>query len=433
MPTRKTAGTWLSVPLSVRIAGPVEKVTMSYGLSTIDVSNFYPTLAQNSNTVTLRNHQGSGRFTFSSTDLPSSMWGGGTYTLSASSCTGGGILERYSLLFTIRTPPIKMDTDGDGLNDTEETTAGADGWITDPQLADTDGDTWADATEIARGTNRLAVDTDGDGARDNVDLDPVHNLVVAVTVHRIHHGASPWCTPELVGIVRVNDAYTWVTEHRTATEDRYWSFACPPLIGSEIASTSAFQMTYYADVPDDVAAFSLRMTAWAINPGRGDDVLVDQTYSYALNAWIPTQTFTNGNSWMTFDVATVPLAKAKTLLVADGQVTVTSSSGQTRMAASDRFFVFSLNVTSASGPFACGINTVLVPRSVFLDSKLKADFDAGNFNPLPDTSVYGDDLAQASLSDGVAAVIAGTLRGDRGERSPEPPFAERVRQLRALL
>ncbi len=410
MPTRKSAGTSLSVPLFVRIAGPVEKVTASYGLSTIDVSNFYLQLFQNSNNVVLRNHQGSGAFNFSSVDLPSSMWGGGTYTLSASSYASGGILEKYSLLFTIRTSPILKDTDADGLNDTEETTAGSDGWITDPQLSDTDGDTWGDAYEIsARGTNPLAVDTDGDGAQDNVDLDPLHDLVVVVKINKIHHGASPWCTPELVGIVRVNDAYTWVAEHRMATEDGYFSFGCM----ADIQSTAVFGMTYYSDVPDDAAVANLRVTGWSVNAARGDDNLVDYAFTYLVNSpWYGMTTY-NGNSWIGYEVSTLGLGKARTLLVTDGQVTITSSVGQVRMVGSDRFFVFALDLTSATGPFVTGVNTVLVPRSVFLDSKLKADFDIGNFNPLPNADVYGDDLSKASISDGVAAVIAGTLTWDQ--------------------
>ncbi len=409
MPTRKTVGTWLSVPLSVRIAGPVEKVTVSYGLSTIDVSNFFLQLSQNSNTITLRNHQSSGFFNFSSVDLPSSMWGGGTYTLTASSWASGGILEKYSLLFTIRTSPIKADTDGDGLNDTEETTAGADGWITDPQLADTDGDTWGDAYEISRGTNPLAVDTDGDGAWDNVDLDPLHNLVVVVKINKIHHGASPWCTPELVGIARVNDAYTWVTEHRMAAEDGYFSWGCL----ADIQSTAVFGMTYYSDVPDDVSVANLRVTGWSVNAARGDDNLVDYPFTYLVNSpWYSTTAY-NGNSWISYEVSTIGLGKAKTLLITDGQVTVSSAAGQVRMAGPDRFFVLALSLTSATAPFVTGINTILVPRSVFLDSKLKADFSSGNFNPLPNADMYGDDLSKASISDGVATVIAGTLSWDQ--------------------
>ncbi|HYV08965.1 MAG TPA: hypothetical protein VEL81_05250, partial [Thermoplasmata archaeon] len=406
MPTRKSAGTYVNLPLSVRIAGPVEKATLAYGLSTIDVSNFYVGLSQGSNSVVVRNHQGSGLVNFSSVDLPASMQGGGTYTLTVSSWASGGILEKFSILFTIRTSPIRADTDADGLNDSEEMSYGQDGWITDPQLPDTDGDSWNDAYEIStKGTNPLSVDTDGDRARDNVDLDPLRNLVVRVTVNNIHHGASPWCTPELVGIVRVNDAYTWVTEHRMATEDGYWSWGCL----ADIWSTGVFGLTYYADVPDDVATANVRMTGWSVNPTRGDDNLVDQSLTYTLNAAIPAQTFSNGNSWITFDVATVGLAKARTLLITDGNVTVRSAAGQTRMAGQDRFFVFALDVNAASTPFVAGINTILVPRSIFLDTKLKADFSAGSYAPLSSAPLYGDDLAKAEISDGVAGVVAATL------------------------
>src|SRR3989441_637788 len=410
MPSRMSAGTSITVPLAVRIAGPVEKVTVSYGLSTIDVSNFYLSLSQGANSLVLRNHQGSGLVNFSSTNLPSSMFGGGTYTLSLSSWASGGILEKYSILFTIRTSPILADTDADGLNDSEETTYGRDGWITDPQLSDTDGDTWGDSFEtVTKGTNPLSIDTDGDGVRDNLDIDPLHNLVVRVTVNRIHHGASPWCPPELVGIVRVNDAYTWVTQHLQATEDGYWSLGC----FANIWSTASFQMSYYADVPDDVSTFTLRMTAWAINPGRGDDILVDQAQSYSLNTGIPSQTFSNGNSWYKFDVSTVALSKAKTILITDPQTTVTSAAGMIRTASQDRFFVFSLNVDSASSPLVSGIDTILVPRSIFLDTKLKADFAAGLYAPLANVPIYGDDLSKAAISDGVAAVIAGALTGSQ--------------------
>src|SRR3989441_726095 len=410
MPSRMSAGTSITVPLAVRIAGPVEKVTVSYGLSTIDVSNFYLSLSQGANSLVLRNHQGSGLVNFSSTNLPSSMFGGGTYTLSLSSWASGGILEKYSILFTIRTSPILADTDADGLNDSEETTYGRDGWITDPQLSDTDGDTWGDSFEtVTKGTNPLSIDTDGDGVRDNLDIDPLHNLVVRVTVNRIHHGASPWCTPKLVGIVRVNDAYTWVTQHLQATEDGYWSLGC----FANIWSTASFQMSYYADVPDDVSTFTLRMTAWAINPGGGDDILVDQAQSYSLNTGIPSQTFSNGNSWYKFDVSTVALSKAKTILITDPQPTVTSAAGMIRTASQDRFFVFSLNVDSASSPLESGIDTILVPRSIFLDTKLKADFAAGLYAPLSNVPIYGDDLSKAAISDGVAAVIAGALTGSQ--------------------
>ena len=195
-----------------------------------------------------------------------------------------------------------------------------------PNRADTDGDFWSDGYEsLTRGTNPLAWDTDGDGARDSADIDPLRNLLVAVRVNRIHHGAGPWCTPELVGIIRVNNDYAWVSQHQLASLD---PFGTPCGWPTTQYSTASFSFTYYADVPDGTSSVSLRATAWAINPGRGDDILVDQTVTYTLNSGTLYKTLWNGNSWYSFDVWTYALPKAKTLLITDGNATVTASNGQ---------------------------------------------------------------------------------------------------------
>ena len=233
------------------------------------------------------------------------------------------------------------------------------------------------------------------------DYDLFHYLAVAMTVPKVQHGASPSYRPKLLAVVRVNDDYTWVTEHRLGSAD-----------GTD-DHTATFGPTYYSDVPDDVAVARVRITAWSQNDLRGDDVLVDASFGQLVNAPYFGTTWTNGNAWLSYAVWTVGLNKANTLLVTGTDVTVTSSTGQTRMAAPDRFFVFTLDLTSAWWPLVPGVNTILVPRSVFLDTKLKADFDAGNYGYLPNAAVYGDDLSKASMSDGVAAVIAGTLRGDQ--------------------
>ncbi len=247
----------------------------------------------------------------------------------------------------MHTLPNRADTDGDGLNDSEEINLGSDGFATDPWKVDTDADGWSDGYEtLTKGTNPLAWDTDGDGVRDSSDLDPLRNLVVAVRVDQVHHGASPWCTPELVGIVRVNDDYTWVSQHVGSTLDAFTSWACPPGWPTTQYSTSSFYMTYYADVPDDVSSVSIRATAWAINPGRGDDILVDQFVTYTLNSGTAYWTLWNGNSWMTFDVWTVALPKAKTLFVTDGNATITLANGQSRLVGQDRYYVFTFDVTS---------------------------------------------------------------------------------------
>ncbi len=201
---------------------------------------------------------------------------------------------------------------------------------------------------------------------------------------------------------------------------RFLHVVCPPPIPTTQYSTSYFGYTYYADVPDDVSSVSLRATAWAINPGRGDDILVDAFLQggYTLNSGTSYQTLWNGNSWYSFDAWTVALPKAKTLFVTDGNATITLANGQSRLVGQDRYYVFTFDVTSAYGPFVVGVNTIVVPRSIFLDSKLRADFDEGQrtgdlsyFAPLTDATLYGEDLGQASISESVAGTIATSLSG----------------------
>lgn len=67
-------------------------------------------------------------------------------------------LEEYKL----DTSPINPDTDGDGLNDYEEVYI----YHTDPLNADTDGDTLSDGDDVALGFSPLLKDTDSNGILD---------------------------------------------------------------------------------------------------------------------------------------------------------------------------------------------------------------------------------------------------------------------------
>lgn len=63
------------------------------------------------------------------------------------------------------------DDDGDTILDTEEEEPGADGYITDPLLVDTDGDTLSDPDEInTHLTNPSNADTDGGGRNDGDEI-----------------------------------------------------------------------------------------------------------------------------------------------------------------------------------------------------------------------------------------------------------------------
>ena len=58
-----------------------------------------------------------------------------------------------------------VDSDGDGLTNSEERDLG-----TDPDVADTDGDGIADGEEVERGIDPLNIDSDGDGYSDGDEV-----------------------------------------------------------------------------------------------------------------------------------------------------------------------------------------------------------------------------------------------------------------------
>ena len=84
-----------------------------------------------------------------------------------------------------------IDTDGDGLPDTTER-YGLNGWHTDPNKWDTDGDGLSDGDEInTYGTNPLNSDCDDDGLADGQEL-----LVYGTDPRKADTDGDGWLDPE---------------------------------------------------------------------------------------------------------------------------------------------------------------------------------------------------------------------------------------------
>jgi len=75
------------------------------------------------------------------------------------------------------TPTMIPDSDGDGLTDAEERSLG-----TNPFQSDSDVDGLSDSEEIRIGTNPLSQDTDRDGVLDGLDLFPLYEATVEVSI-----------------------------------------------------------------------------------------------------------------------------------------------------------------------------------------------------------------------------------------------------------
>ena len=89
--------------------------------------------------------------------------------------------------------PNNPDSDGDGLLDGIEVHT----WHTNPLKPDSDGDGLSDNEEINRGTNPLEIDTDGDGFPDGSDPDPLHAptktaIPFPTFTHRPPATSTPW-------------------------------------------------------------------------------------------------------------------------------------------------------------------------------------------------------------------------------------------------
>ena len=84
----------------------------------------------------------------------------------------------FAVIDNLVVSSITVDSDGDGLSDSDET----DIYRTDPFDPDTDDDGLTDGEEVALGTDPLADDSDGDGIIDGSDPDVIADAVAALPV-----------------------------------------------------------------------------------------------------------------------------------------------------------------------------------------------------------------------------------------------------------
>ncbi len=157
-----------------------------------------------------------------------------------------GQVEYVELQVTVRLDPTRSDSDGDGLNDTEETTMGLDGFLTDPWSTDTDGDGWPDNEWFAHGTDPTNRDTDGDGVIDPQDRVPLGDAFLSIWIESINVVGDDTARP-FVG-VRVGSEESW-TQTLNMPSGTYNHF-------------------FPLNVDDSSSAVTFRVEAWSFDGGN---------------------------------------------------------------------------------------------------------------------------------------------------------------------
>jgi len=227
------------------------------------------------------------------------------------------MLEDFKGNFRLLLNPLNPDCDSDGLLDGQELNASYDGWVTNPNAWDSDGDGWGDKQEIETwGTNPLSKDTDGDKVNDPHDKDPLSNLLLQVDVHSAHFEGAYWSTPTLCVVLKVEDQAVVTAYKRADSEARirwFWTFSWT------VMTTADFGYTYYFDIPDQRSAITLRTELWDIG-WLWDNKQLERSYTYPLGtgSWSNPHTvkLVDGEGdWVQFTVQTRGMQRTNTLAI----------------------------------------------------------------------------------------------------------------------
>ncbi|MDD1770931.1 MAG: hypothetical protein LUO79_07590, partial [Methanomassiliicoccales archaeon] len=169
-----------------------------------------------------------------------------------------GTVDFFRVQLNGNTDPLSSDSDYDGLNDSEETQLGNDGYITCPMSADSDADGLNDYQEtygssvIGMKTNPTCADSDQDGFSDSIDNAPSGDLVLHVGVMTFGlHDPIPWQFG--------NDYYANAFVRLRGLGHDYSTTR----LYVETGDTVTFGMNYYFDLHDDAVSATVYVEAWA--------------------------------------------------------------------------------------------------------------------------------------------------------------------------
>jgi len=364
---------------------------------------------------------------FSSSEFEST----GTWELIVEDSTGlnTGRIEYFRVMTEHGLDPLNDDCDDDGILDGEEAELGEDGYRTNPLSDDTDDDGMDDAMEIlgmgisGKRTDPTSNDIDGDTFKDDQDHNPLGDAVLEIWIRSFeYHSGCMYPSDGDVFFTIEADGYSYSTA-RYHAQDLEWNFV---------------DMVYYIDVWDTNDSVSIDLNAYH-DCGIGDDHLdifsgdgYELPIQYALknsfweDEWGTVEFHGDGNGsqmWgnLTLQIRTIVREKSNTVVVNStdyGLYEVPSQEDEYRYTGDDQVYMFYLNCSSSSDHFVEGINTVVLPRSMALQSCINDTLsDLGNISgnsPLHGAAFSTTDPSMASSSH-IIAIISQNMTGQEAE------------------
>ncbi|MBI0582822.1 MAG: hypothetical protein ISF22_01195 [Methanomassiliicoccus sp.] len=361
---------------------------------------------------------------------------GGTFEFMVAdlnSAGSDGQVQYITLVIEGRTDPLDRDTDDDGIWDGEEVNLGNDGWITNPTLRDTDDDGILDLSEIicvtpcGRPLDPTSVDTDGDGFKDNVDK-YLGDMMLHVNINWL----NLW---ESINTGNKHNIFFVLTYYDDIT-DTTVSLSTERLIDVWTHEGRYFNFNYYISVDDTGTSKNFKFMAVADNAGTiGDDILLDceatgvDTCEYYLTCnytdgrtdFAAKAELYGGSDWnseceVRFYIEPVIAPKSNLIIVnsteenSDLYVVYRSIYPDYRYTADGQVYMLYITVPGNSAHFSPGVNTIIVPRYLALESKFS---DVLTSNPsgseLSGGQFYSTDGSQAFSSGHIVAVFEKTM------------------------
>ncbi len=324
--------------------------------------------------------------------------------------SGKGWVEEFKVILVEESDAHKWDTDGDGLSDGYEV-SGKSGYITSPVNPDTDGDGISDYLEIKgwsweyikgvsgpgtpsigvekagignmQGNNRKMVitqnsngfhtnpvnpDTDGDGYRDSVDANPLGNIVLKMEVIRYH-----WQGTTIFGgfYVKCGDrSAKYYTMHHDTEIDNY---------------------VYYFDVPDKIGtAVDVKWGAFYTKPlaqGGGDGNKWEGSKTFKVGNIDYSEGYADGGINYNIVIEQAVLHRVHTVAVYNG-----SAWENGRYEYKGRYYVMYVDSSSSKGAITKGLNVILVPDALFVNSELYKKIENNDIR-----YIVGSDASKAKL------------------------------------